>query len=96
MRRLSVAISTDRAHLDVVKGKLQDQVLLFEGGLKQAGAAKQKSQQMQVEENILKLKTDQFEKAIKNQTERLYNLQRFRLDLDSVSYKFYKDNEMLH
>lgn len=84
MRRLTSALSSDNVHHLVIKGKLQDQVLLFEGGLKQAAAAKQRSQEKQVEENVLKLKIDQFENAIKNQTSKLYNLQRFQLDLDCV------------
>lgn len=85
MRRLTSSLSSDNVHLHVIKGKLQDQVLLFEGGIKQAAAAKQRSQEKQVDENVLKLKIDQFEKSIKNQNSKLYNLQRFRLDLDCVS-----------
>lgn len=86
MRRLSVAISIGTEHLEIARGKLQDQVLLFEGGLKQAAVAKHRSQEKQVEENVLKLKTDQFDKAIKNQNRKLYTLQLYRVDLDFVSF----------
>lgn len=84
MRRLTVAISSANKHLEFIRGKLQDQVLLFEGGLKQTAASKLRTQEKQVEENVLKLKVHHFEKAIEKQEDNIYNLQKFRLDLETV------------
>lgn len=88
MRRLACAIAIMSKQLETMKGKLQDQILLFEGGLKQAASAKQRSQEKQVEENVLKLKIDQFEKSIKHQNNKIYNMQRFKLDIDCVRNTF--------
>ncbi|GJQ67331.1 hypothetical protein Trydic_g8230 [Trypoxylus dichotomus] len=84
MRRLGIAISADAELIESLRGKLQDQILLFEGGVKQAAAAKLKSQQKQVEENVLRLKVSQLGKAISKEDDHIYDLQKFRLELETA------------
>nr|XP_022910929.1 coiled-coil domain-containing protein 39-like [Onthophagus taurus] len=83
MRRLNTAISNDKAKLDTLKNKLQDEMLSFDGGLKQAAAAKLRAQQKQVEENMIRLKVNQLEKAISKEEHHIYDLQKFKLELDT-------------
>ena len=85
MRRVTAAISAEANSIEAVKGKLQDQILLFEGGLKQASAAKLKSQQRQVEENVFRLKVAQLRKGLSREEKNIYDLQKFRLELETVS-----------
>lgn len=87
MRRLGIAIAADTELILSLKGKLQDQILLFEGGVKQAAAAKLKSQQKQVEENVLRLKVSQLEKSISKEDDDIYDLEKFRIELETVSFK---------
>lgn len=84
MRRLSIAIATDTKLIETLRSKLQDQILSFEGGVKQAAAAKLKSQEKQVEENVLRLKVSQLEKAITKENDNIYDLQKFRIELETV------------
>ncbi|KAI4466333.1 coiled-coil domain-containing protein 39 [Holotrichia oblita] len=84
MRRLSIAISTDTKLIETLRSKLQDQILSFEGGVKQAAAAKLKSQEKQVEENVLRLKVSQLEKAITKENDNIYDLQKFRIELETA------------
>lgn len=89
MRRLGIAIAADTELIETLRGKLQDQILLFEGGVKQAAVAKLKSQQKQVEENVLRLKVSQLEKSISKENDNIYDLQKFRIELETVRYSFF-------
>lgn len=85
MRRLSNTLTADNKVLDGLRDKLQNQVLLYEGGLKQTTTAKQLSQQKQVEENLLRLRVDSLTKNLAKEDTNIYNLQKYRLELETVS-----------
>lgn len=84
MRKLANEIALDDEVFATLKDKLQDQVLMFETGGKHMAAAKQRTQEKQVEENILLLKVNQIKKAKKKEEKNIYNLQKFRLELETV------------
>ncbi|KAK9879647.1 hypothetical protein WA026_006712 [Henosepilachna vigintioctopunctata] len=81
MRRLTTAIANDEQKLDVMQNKLQNEKLEYEGGMKQAEAAKHAAQEKQVEENILILKLKQFDQSMKKEETEIYNLQRMKINL---------------
>lgn len=85
MRRLSMAITHDNKQLKVLQDKLQDEVLSFEGGMKQSVIAKQSSQQRQVDENMLRLSVNQLENTMKREDNSIFNLQKYRCELETVS-----------
>lgn len=85
MRRLTNAIQSDNAQLESLQDKLQNEVLSFEGGMKQTVTAKQLSQQKQVDENILRLRVNQLENIMKREDYNIYTMQKFRVELELVS-----------
>jgi hypothetical protein len=84
MRRLTTAIVADQSQLGLLKDKLQSQNLSFEGGQKQLQALKNSIQENQVEENILRLRVDQLNKAMKKEEKSIYTMQKFKLTLEQV------------
>ncbi|KAF2896034.1 hypothetical protein ILUMI_10127 [Ignelater luminosus] len=82
MRRLTTAIQSDNAQLESLQDKLQNEVLSFEGGMKQTTTAKQRSQQRQVDENILRLRVNQLENIMKREDYNIYTMQKFRVELE--------------
>lgn len=89
MRRLTAAIQSDNSQMEVLKDKLQNEVLSFEDGTKQAAASKQRSQQKQVEENLLRLRVNQLENIIKREQNRIFNLQKLKLELETVNHIYF-------
>ncbi|XP_017776872.1 PREDICTED: coiled-coil domain-containing protein 39-like [Nicrophorus vespilloides] len=79
--RLIQAISNDTERLQSLKDKLQSFVLMYEGGIKQAVAAKLRHQRKQVSENVLKLKVDNLQNAMNREDNEIYNLQKYRIEL---------------
>jgi chromosome segregation ATPase len=85
MRRLTTAIVADQSQLGLLKDKLQSQNLSFEGGQKQLQALKNSIQENQVEENILRLRVDQLNKAMKKEEKSIYTMQKFKLTLEQAT-----------
>lgn len=83
-RKLTNTLEADKKVIEDLRNKLQNFVLLYEGGLKQTAAAKLVSQKKQVEENMLRLKVDNLGNGTKKQEKHIYNLQKFRLELDAA------------
>lgn len=86
MQRLTKAITADSAELEKLVDKRQNQMLLRDGGQKQLKLSKSHNQEKQVEENILRLRVDQAEKAIDREGDEVYSLEKQKLELDAVSY----------
>lgn len=66
----------------------QDRAMTVEGGEKKVRGLKEINQQLQVEQNILQLQVDQVEKNVAKQENSVYNLERQRLELETVLYYF--------
>jgi hypothetical protein len=86
MRGLAKALNADSAELEKLVHKRQDQILLAEGGQKQLKLRKVHNQEKQVEENILRLRVAQAERAIAREGNKVYSLEKQKLELDAVSY----------
>jgi hypothetical protein len=85
MRRMAKVIKADDVELEKLADKQQDQVLLTEGGQKQLKLSKDCYQEKQVEENVLRLRVAQAEKVIAQEGDKVYSLEKQKLELEAVS-----------
>ncbi|XP_063902797.1 coiled-coil domain-containing protein 39 [Zophobas morio] len=85
MRRLTSAIVADQSQLVVLKDKMQHQNLSYEGGQKQLQTLKASIQEKQVEENILRLRVNQLNKAMKKEEKSIYSMKKFKLTLEQAT-----------
>lgn len=77
-RRLTAEMQSDSKVLESLSSKRQDNILLTEGGLKQLKAMRLRTQELQVEENVLKLRVRQAEQAIEKVGGKLFSLEKQR------------------
>ncbi|XP_076271047.1 coiled-coil domain-containing protein 39-like [Rhynchophorus ferrugineus] len=84
MRKLSNFIANDRDQLQILQNKVENHLLIYDIGRKQIAAAKKSTQEKQVEENIMRLRIDHIEKAMAEEEQKIFNLQKLRLTLDQV------------
>lgn len=82
---MTKALKEDSAELENLAGKRQDQILLTDGGQKQLKLDQAHNQAKQVEENVLRLRVVQAEKAIAHEGDKVYSLEKQKLELDTVS-----------
>nr|CAD7438248.1 unnamed protein product [Timema bartmani] len=75
---------SDTEELARLKSKRQDQMLLMNGGEKQLKVSQCHSQDRQVEENLLKLRVNQASKAISKEGNKVYTLERHRLEMEAA------------
>ncbi|XP_076625195.1 coiled-coil domain-containing protein 39-like isoform X1 [Colletes latitarsis] len=87
MRKLSTSISNDNDQLKYLRNKRQDLVLLMDAGEKRLKSAQTRYEEKQVEESILRLKVSQMEKMISNFGNNVYDLKRYRLELEAAIQK---------
>nr|CAD7588601.1 unnamed protein product [Timema genevievae] len=83
-RRMSSGLASDTEELARLKSKRQDQMLLMNGGEKQLMVSQRQSQDRQVEENLLKLRVNQASKAISKEGNKVYTLERHRLEMEAA------------
>lgn len=82
LKRLNNYFNQDQMDLDKLKAVLKEKILLCESGEKKIQTDILSNQEKLVEENFLKLKVRQLEKMLKNQKEKILNMDRFRSDVD--------------
>lgn len=68
-----------------LKSKKQDLLLLLDGGEKRLKTAQSQNEERQVEENIMRLRVSQLERMTSNVSDKVYNLEKYRLHLEAVS-----------
>nr|CAD7198868.1 unnamed protein product [Timema douglasi] len=83
-RRISSGLASDTEELARLKNKRQDQMLLMNGGEKQLKVSQCQSQDRQVEENLLKLRVNQASAAISKEGDKVYTLERHRLEMEAA------------
>nr|CAD7404354.1 unnamed protein product [Timema cristinae] len=83
-RRMSSGLASDMEELARLKNKRQDQMLLMNGGEKQLKVSQCQSQDRQVEENLLKLRVNQASAAISKEGDKVYTLERHRLEMEAA------------
>ncbi|XP_065162978.1 coiled-coil domain-containing protein 39 [Atheta coriaria] len=79
--RIVNTMSNDAGAHQILKDKLQSLCLQIEGGIKQAKAETLRTQQLQVAENLIKLKVDKLQNALSDADEEIYNMQNYKIDL---------------
>ncbi|XP_076281771.1 coiled-coil domain-containing protein 39 isoform X2 [Lasioglossum baleicum] len=84
MRIMSNSLTSDNTELDYRRNKRQDQVLLMDAGEKRLKAAQISYEEKQVEESVLRLKVSQVEKMMSNIGNSVYDLERYRLELEAA------------
>ncbi|KAK2584013.1 hypothetical protein KPH14_006470 [Odynerus spinipes] len=84
MRKVTNSIANDSGELERLKNKKQDLILLMDGGEKSLKAAQSHNEERQVEENMLRLKVSQIEQMMSNVGDKVYNLQKYKLQLDAA------------
>ncbi|XP_057653393.1 coiled-coil domain-containing protein 39-like [Diorhabda carinulata] len=84
MRRLTTVIAADKEVLEALENKCENFLLVYEISQKQIAAAKKSIQEKQVEENMMRLRINQIEKDKKKEEKQIFNLEKFRLNLDQA------------
>ncbi|XP_076661242.1 coiled-coil domain-containing protein 39 isoform X2 [Halictus rubicundus] len=84
MRIMSNSLASDNNELDYLRNKRQDLVLLMDAGEKRLKAAQNCYEEKQVEESVLRLKVSQMEKMMSNIGNSVYDLERYRLELEAA------------
>lgn len=85
MRKVGNIIANEKEVLDSIQNKCEHLKLVHEKGLKQITAAKQLTQEKQVEENMLRLRVHQIETDKQKEEKYIFSLEKLRLNLDQVS-----------
>ncbi|XP_076676253.1 coiled-coil domain-containing protein 39-like [Andrena cerasifolii] len=84
MRKMTNSLASDNNELEYLRNKRQDLVLLMDAGEKQLKSAQNLYEEKQVEESLLRLKLLQMEKMISNLGNNVYDLERYRLELEAA------------
>lgn len=61
-------------------------MLLLDGGEKRLKIAQSRNEEGQVEENIMRLRVSQLERMTSNVSDKVYDLEKYRLHLEAVSH----------
>lgn len=88
MRRLAVVLTADKDVLESLQNKCENYLLIFDISKKQIIAAKKSLQEKQVEENMMKLRISHIEKDKQKEEKHIFNLEKLRLNLEQVEWKF--------
>ncbi|XP_015113777.1 coiled-coil domain-containing protein 39 [Diachasma alloeum] len=84
IRKIQGSLKGDNEELVRLRSKKQDVGSMMEGGEKQLKAAQRVTEEKQVAENILELRVTQGEQIIRNIGDKLHNLEKYRLQIDSA------------
>lgn len=85
MRKMSSCLSNENDELERLRSKKQDLLLLLDGGEKRLKTAQSRNEERQVEENIMRLRVSQLERMTLNVSDKVYDLEKYRLHLEAVS-----------
>lgn len=86
MRKISNNLTSSNSELEFLRDKRQNLVLLMNVGEKELKAVQNRYEEKQVEESMLRLKVSQMEKMIFNIGNNVYDLEKYRLELEAVSF----------
>lgn len=86
MRKISNNLASSNSELESLRDKRQNLVLLMNVGEKELKAVQNRYEEKQVEESMLRLKVSQMEKMILNIGNNVYDLEKYRLELEAVSF----------
>lgn len=86
MRKISNNLTSSNSELESLRDKRQNLVLLMNVGEKELKAVQNRYEEKQVEESMLRLKVSQMEKMIFNIGNNVYDLEKYKLELEAVSF----------
>lgn len=84
LKRLNSYYNLDQQDLDKLRGVLKEKMLLCDSGEKKIRLEILGNQEKLVEENFLKIKVRQLEKMLRNQKEKILNMDRFKVDVEKA------------
>lgn len=85
MRKMSNCLTSENDELEWLRSKKQDLLLLLDGGEKRLRIAQSRNEERQVEESIMRLRVSQLERMMMNVSDKVYDLEKYRLHLEAVS-----------
>lgn len=77
--------------LERLRDKKQKLIALIDGGEKQLISLQTANEEKQIEENLLRLKVNQIEKLMSSIDGKVYNLEKYRLQIEAVRKIFLKN-----
>ncbi|XP_055602569.1 coiled-coil domain-containing protein 39 [Uranotaenia lowii] len=83
-RHLDVIYQQDCAEIERIIGKLKEKTLIVEGGEKKLKQCTVENQERLVEKSLLKMRIQQMEKNLDKQNDKLYTLERHRMELETA------------
>uniref|UniRef100_A0A1B0CYR3 Coiled-coil domain-containing protein 39 n=1 Tax=Phlebotomus papatasi TaxID=29031 RepID=A0A1B0CYR3_PHLPP len=88
-KRLDYVFNCDAQELEKLTSRLKETQLRCESGEKHIRQATVANQEKLVDQSILKMKVQQFERQLENQSERKYNFEKHRLELEvAINQRF--------
>jgi len=78
-------LSSENYELERLRSRKQDLLLLLDGGEKQLKIAQSRNEERQMEENIMRLRVSQLKQMTSNVSDKVYDLEKYRLYLEAVS-----------
>lgn len=85
MKVISNSLASENDEVERLSNKKQDLLLLLDGGEKRLKVAQSRNEERQVEESIMRLRVSQLERMTSNVSDKVYNLEKYRLHLEAVS-----------
>jgi len=88
MKKITNTLLNENDELEKLKNKKQDLLLLVDGGEKRVKAARSRNEEKQVDENVMRLRVLQLEQITSNESNKVYDLEKYRLNLEAVNRFF--------
>uniref|UniRef100_A0A182RF36 Coiled-coil domain-containing protein 39 n=1 Tax=Anopheles funestus TaxID=62324 RepID=A0A182RF36_ANOFN len=83
-RQSSLVFQQDAAEIERMTGKWKEKTLLVEGGEKKVRHCKADNQERLVEKSLLKMRIKQMERQLDSQSDKMYTLERHRMELETA------------
>ncbi|XP_058057947.1 coiled-coil domain-containing protein 39 [Anopheles bellator] len=86
-RQSSLVYQQDAAEIERMTGKWKEKTLIVEGGEKKVRQGTAENQERLVEKSLLKMRIKQMERRLENQGDKMYTLERHRMELEAAISK---------
>uniref|UniRef100_A0A182QA91 Coiled-coil domain-containing protein 39 n=1 Tax=Anopheles farauti TaxID=69004 RepID=A0A182QA91_9DIPT len=86
-RQASLVFQQDAAEIERMTGKWKEKTLIVEGGEKKVRQCTAENQERLVEKSLLKMRIKQMERQLENQNDKMYTLERHRMELEAAICK---------
>uniref|UniRef100_A0A182NQL3 Coiled-coil domain-containing protein 39 n=1 Tax=Anopheles dirus TaxID=7168 RepID=A0A182NQL3_9DIPT len=86
-RQSSLVFQQDATEIERMTGKWKEKTLIVEGGEKKVRQCTAENQERLVEKSLLKMRIKQMERQLENQSDKMYTLERHRMELEAAIFK---------